>query len=81
MEGQAVDVVVTPVQDESVWWLTDRSGRSLGAIKEAPDSPWVAIVARPESRLWGIQEGHASFNAALRAIAQHLGGTCRINAL
>lgn len=81
MEGQAVDAFVTPVEGDSVWWVTDRKGRSLGAIREVPGSASVSIVARPESPLWPIQEGHTSLDAALRAIAEHLGVSCQINPL
>lgn len=74
-----MDVVVTRVEDDSAWWLTDRSGHSLGAIREESGSGTVTIVAKPESRLQGVEAHHASLNGALKAIADHLGGTCKIN--
>jgi hypothetical protein len=33
MKDPSKDVIATPVADGGSWWLTDRSGRSLGAVK------------------------------------------------
>lgn len=79
MTNQTVDVIATPLADESTWWLTDRSGYSLGAVQRTPGSPKVNIVVSSQSALEGIPEQHLSLDIAFRAIAEHLGGICELN--
>jgi hypothetical protein len=44
VRSRALDVIVTPVEDESAWWLTDRSGRPLvSVLKESVFLPGVAL--------------------------------------
>ncbi|WP_336491740.1 hypothetical protein [Methylobacterium nigriterrae] len=74
-----MDVVVTPVRDEDAWWLTDRLGAPLGAIRNPPGTDTFTIVAEPESPLYGMPAHHASLDAALAAIEQHTGGVCELN--
>ena len=74
-----MDVIVTPVEDESAWWLTDRSGRPLGAIRKIPGSSAFTIVSETENRLHGLPAHHASLDGALRAIEERVGGTCEFN--
>ncbi|ACA15515.1 hypothetical protein M446_0972 [Methylobacterium sp. 4-46] len=76
---RTVDVIATPVEDESTWWLTDRSGYSLGAVQRIMDSPKVSIVVNPQGALEGIPAHHPSIDAAFEAIAEHVGGTCERN--
>ncbi|WP_407530273.1 hypothetical protein [Methylobacterium oryzisoli] len=77
--GWILDVIATPLADETTWWLTDRSGDSLGAVQRTPGSSQVSIVAGSPSALEGILKHHPSIDAAFRAIAEHLGGTCELN--
>lgn len=77
--SRTADVIATPLEDETTWWLTDRSGHSLGAVQKIPGSPKVSIVASSQSALEGISEHHPSLDAAFTAIAEHVGGTCELN--
>lgn len=79
MNDDSRDVIATPVADKGPWWLTDRSGRSLGAIKNAPGSPEVTVFPNRSSPLDGHYERHPSLDDAFKAIADHMGGTCELN--
>ena len=73
-------VVATPIgEDETAWWLTDRSGRPLGAIRTIPGSNEVTIVSETGSRLSGVPVHHASLDDALTTIEERVGGTCELN--
>jgi len=75
-----MDVVATPVgEDETAWWLTDRRGRPLGAIRATPGSGEVTIVSETGSRLSGVPAHHASLDDALTSIEERVGGTCELN--
>jgi hypothetical protein len=66
-----MDVVATPIgKDDTAWWLTDRSGRPLGAIRTIPGSNEVTIVAETGSRLSGVPVQHASLDDALTTIEE-----------
>ena len=75
-----MDVVATPIgEDETAWWLTDRSGRPLGAIRTIPGSNEVTIVSETGSRLSGVPAHHASLDEALTTIKERVGGSCELN--
>ena len=75
-----MDVVATPIgEDDTAWWLTDRSGRPLGAIRTIPGSNEVTIVSETGSRLSGVPAHHASLDDALTTIEERVGGTCELN--
>ena len=75
-----MDVVATPVgKNETAWWLTDRHGRPLGAIRTIPGSNEVTIVSENGSRLSGVPVHHASLDDALTTIEERVGGTCGLN--
>src|SRR4051794_19549439 len=79
-EGGLMDVVATPIgEDETAWWLPDRSGRPLGAIRTIPGSNEVTIVSKNGSRLSGVPVHHASLDDALTTIEERVGGTCQLN--
>ena len=79
MKDHSRDVIATPVAEEGSWWLTDRSGRSLGAIRNVPGSPEVTVFPKRGSALVGIPERHPSLEKAFEAISGHMGGTCELN--
>jgi hypothetical protein len=75
-----MDVIATPVgEDETAWWLTDRHGRPLGAIRTVPGSNEVTIVSEIESRLSGVPVQHATLDDALTTIEERVGATCELN--
>ncbi|GEP12408.1 hypothetical protein [Methylobacterium gnaphalii] len=70
MNAHPIDVIARPVGDDGSWWLTDRSGRSLSAVKKVPGSPEVRVFPNRDSGLDGIHGNHPSLDGALRAIAE-----------
>ncbi|WP_336487038.1 hypothetical protein [Methylobacterium nigriterrae] len=73
-------VVATPVgEHDTAWWLTDRLGCPLGAIRSIPGSTEVAIVSRSGSRLSGVPTHHACLDDALAVIEKRIGASCALN--
>jgi hypothetical protein len=75
-----MEVVATPIgEDDTAWWLTDRFGRPLGAIRTTPGSNEVTIVSETGGRLSGVPVQHATLDDALTTIEERVGGTCELN--
>ena len=72
-----MDVVLTPVgTDGTRWSLTDRLRRPLGMVKKGDG---FTIVPAQGSSLWRISPEHPTLDAAMTAIAKHLGGACSLD--
>ena len=72
-----MDVVLTPVgTDGTAWSLTDRLRRPLGTVKKGDGFTIVPAVA---GSFLGVEKHHPSLDAAMTAIAKHLGGACSLD--
>ena len=72
-----MDVVLTPVgPDGTRWSLTNRLRRPLGTVEKGDD---FTIVPELAGGLISIEKHHPTLDAAMTAIARHLGGTCSLD--
>ena len=74
-----MDVIVTRVEQGTVWHLTDLLGRSMGCIVQSGVHQFTIY---PEGHavetMTGMQHGpHVSLDAALAEIERHTRGVCR----
>ena len=77
-----MDVIVTPVSSpRQEWHLTDRLGSKVGQITRFAEHQFLisAEDTSPHARLAKMDATYKSLNAALDAIALHMGGACQFS--
>jgi hypothetical protein len=81
IDGEAaVDVVVTPVKFKpGTWTLSDRLGRPLGTITEAPPSLFVINADRNSGLFKMATASFPSLDSVMSGIANHMKGECQLS--
>ncbi|GJE62721.1 hypothetical protein [Methylobacterium trifolii] len=75
-----MDVVLKQVGPDPInWSLTDRLGRTLGAIEKSAKPATFKILAQPGTALDGIKVEHLSLDAVMTAIATRMAGACSLD--